>query len=162
MNNLKICVYPGSFDPITNGHLDIIQRASKMFDKLIVAVLVNPNKKSTFTLEERVQLIKDCIGSDTDIEVDSFTGLLVDYLKTRNANIVVKGLRVVADFEMEFQMALLNKNLNPNIETIFLMTNHKYSYLSSSMVREIASLGADIDEFVPKIIRKKIMEKLKE
>ena len=156
---MKICVYPGSFDPITNGHLDIIERASKIFDKLVVAVLVNPNKKPAFTLEERVELIRDCVGSDPKIEVDSFSGLLTDYLQKKGINVIVKGLRVVTDFEYEFQMALLNKNLNPDIETIFMMTNNKYSYLSSSAVKEIAAFGANIDEFVPEMIKKKILDK---
>ncbi len=156
---MKICVYPGSFDPITNGHLDIIDRASKVFDKLIVAVLVNPGKNPVFTLEERVQLIKDSIGDAPNIEVDSFSGLLIDYMINKNSKIIIKGLRVVTDFEYEFQMALLNKNLNPDIETVFMMTNSKYSYLSSSMIKEIASLGANIDEFVPDIIKNKILDK---
>lgn len=156
---MKVCVYPGSFDPITNGHLDIIDRASKVFDRLIVAVVVNPNKNPVFTLEERVQLIKDSIGDVSNIEVDSFSGLLIDYMNKKNSRIIIKGLRVVTDFEYEFQMALLNKNLNPDIETVFMMTNSKYSYLSSSMIKEIASLGANIDEFVPHIIKDKILDK---
>jgi len=157
---LRVCVYPGSFDPITNGHLDIIERASKIFDKLVVAVLVNPSKKPAFTLEERVELIKDCVRENPCIEVDSFSGLLIDYMKQKGANIVIKGLRVVTDFEYEFQMALLNKNLNPCIETIFMMTNNKFSYLSSSMIKEVARLGANIHEFVPEVIKHKILDKL--
>lgn len=157
---MRVCVYPGSFDPITNGHLDIIERASKIFDKLVVAVLVNPSKKPAFTLEERVELIKDCVRENPCIEVDSFSGLLIDYMKQKGANIVIKGLRVVTDFEYEFQMALLNKNLNPCIETIFMMTNNKFSYLSSSMIKEVARLGANIHEFVPEVIKHKILDKL--
>lgn len=158
---MKVCVYPGSFDPITNGHLDIIERASRIFDKLIVAVLVNSSKKSTFSLEERVGLIKECIKDKSNIEVDSFSGLLIDYMRLKGANVVIKGLRVVTDFEYEFQMALLNKNLDPDIETIFMMTNNKFSYISSSMVKEIARFGANMDEFVPEVIKKKILDKLK-
>lgn len=157
---MKVCVYPGSFDPITNGHLDIIERASKIFDKLIVAVVCNPNKRPAFSLEERVDLIKECIKDYDNVEVDHFCGLLIDYLKEKGANVVVKGLRVVTDFEYEFQMALLNKNLDPEIETVFMMTNNKFSYISSSMVKEIALFGANIEEFVPLVIKQKVLEKL--
>lgn len=157
---MRACVYPGSFDPITNGHLDIIERAARIHDKLIVAVLVNPNKKPVFSLDERVQLIKDCVRNNPKVQVDSFSGLLIDYMRQKNVSIIVKGLRVVTDFEYEFQMALLNKNLDPDIETIFMMTNSKYSYISSSIIKEIAMLGANIDEFVPEIIRDKILDKL--
>lgn len=157
---MSICIYPGSFDPITNGHLDIIDRASKIFDKLIVSVVANPNKQPVFTLEERVGFIKECIKDYDNIEVDSFNGLLIDYVKEKGALVILKGLRVIADFEYEFQMALLNKNLNPEIETIFMMTNNKYSYISSSLIKEIAKLGANLDEFVPKAIKEKILFKL--
>lgn len=157
---MKKCVYPGSFDPITNGHLDIIERAAKIFDKLIVAVLVNPNKTCTFSLEERVELIRECVKDNPKIEVDSFSGLLIDYLKQKDINVIIKGLRIVADFEYEFQMALLNKSLNPEIETVFMMTNSRFSYISSSMVKELAKLGANIEEFIPKTIADKVMKKL--
>ncbi len=158
---MKVCVYPGSFDPITKGHMDIIERASKIFDKLIIAVLVNSNKKAAFSLDERVELIKACIAGKPNIEVDSFNGLLIDYMNHKKANVIVKGLRVVTDFEYEFQMALLNKNLDPDIETIFMMTNSKYSYLSSSIVRELASLGANVDEFVPQVIKSRVLDKFR-
>jgi len=158
---LRICIYPGSFDPITNGHLDIIERASKLFDKLIVAVTVNPNKNPAFSLEEREELIRECVKDYYNVEVDSFEGLLIDYVNAKGACAVVKGLRVVNDFEYEFQMALLNKTLSPNVETIFLMTNSEYSYISSSMIKEIAKLGADIKDFVPKQILNKILNKLR-
>ena len=157
---MKVCVYPGSFDPITYGHLDIIERASKIFDKLIVAVSCNPNKVPAFSAEERVDLIKDCVKDFKNVEVDHFCGLLIDYLKQKDATVVIKGLRVIADFEYEFQMALLNKNLDPNIETVFMMTNNKFSYISSSMVKEIAILGANIEEFVPAEIKQKVLDKL--
>ncbi|MGE5329721.1 MAG: pantetheine-phosphate adenylyltransferase [Deltaproteobacteria bacterium] len=157
---MKVCVYPGSFDPITYGHLDIIERASKIFDKLIVAVSCNPNKIPAFSLEERVELIQDCIKDYGNVEVDYFCGLLIDYLKQKGATVVVKGLRVITDFEYEFQMALLNKNLDPDIETVFMMTNNKFSYISSSMVKEIARLGANIEEFVPTVIKQKVLDKL--
>ncbi len=158
---MKVCVYPGSFDPITKGHMDIIERASKIFDRLIIAVLVNSNKQAAFSLDERVDLIKACISGNPNIEVDSFKGLLIDYMNQKKANVIVKGLRVVTDFEYEFQMALLNKNLDADIETIFMMTNSKYSYLSSSIVRELASLGANIDEFVPEIIKNRVLDKFR-
>jgi pantetheine-phosphate adenylyltransferase len=158
---LRVCVYPGSFDPITNGHLDIIERASKIFDKLIVSVVENPSKQPIFTLKERVELIKECVKDYKNIEVDSFTGLLTDHVKEKGAFTIVKGLRIIADFEYEFQMALLNKNIEPKIETIFMMTNSKYSYISSTMIKEIAKLGANLDEFVPKIIKEKLLYKLR-
>ena len=158
---MRVCIYPGSFDPITNGHLDIIERASKIFDKLIVSVVENPSKQPVFTLKERVELIKECVKVYENIEVDSFTGLLTDYVKEKGASTIVKGLRIVADFEYEFQMALLNKSISPEIETIFMMTNSKYSYISSTMIKEIARLGANLDEFVPKIIKEKLLYKLR-
>jgi len=157
---LKIGVYPGSFDPVTNGHLDIIERASKIFDKLIVAVLVNPNKTPTFDLDERVGFLRDVTSHLTNVEIDAFTGLLIDFMKEKNAKVIIKGLRAVSDFEYEFQMALLNKKLDPSIETIFMMTNSKYSYLSSSMVKEVARFGGCITDLVPKKIASKVMRKI--
>jgi len=157
---LKIGVYPGSFDPVTNGHLDIIERASKIFDKLIVAVLVNPNKTPVFDIEERVELLKETTEHLPNVEVKAFKGLLIDFMKRENAKVIVKGLRAVSDFEYEFQMALLNKKLEPSIETIFMMTNSKYSYLSSSMVKEVARFGGCIEDLVPEKIAKKVMKKL--
>jgi pantetheine-phosphate adenylyltransferase len=157
---LKIGVYPGSFDPVTNGHLDIIERASKIFDKLIVAVLVNPNKTPVFDIEERVELLKETTEHLPNVEVKAFKGLLIDFMKQENAKVIVKGLRAVSDFEYEFQMALLNKKLEPSIETIFMMTNSKYSYLSSSMVKEVARFGGCIEDLVPEKIAKKVMKKL--
>jgi len=160
VDNLKIGVYPGSFDPVTNGHLDIIERASKIFDKLIVAVLVNPNKTPVFDIEERVELLKETTEHLPNVEVKAFKGLLIDFMKQENAKVIVKGLRAVSDFEYEFQMALLNKKLEPSIETIFMMTNSKYSYLSSSMVKEVARFGGCIEDLVPEKIAKKVMKKL--
>jgi len=157
---LKIGVYPGSFDPVTNGHLDIIERASKIFDKLIVAVLVNPNKTPVFDIEERVELLKETTEHLPNVEIKAFKGLLIDFMKQENAKVIVKGLRAVSDFEYEFQMALLNKKLEPSIETIFMMTNSKYSYLSSSMVKEVARFGGCIEDLVPEKIAKKVMKKL--
>ena len=128
---MNIAIYPGSFDPITNGHLDIIDRASRIYDKLIVSVLQNPNKNPMFTLEERVKLIKEVVKSYDNVTIDSFSGLLIDYAKSQNANVIIKGLRAVSDFEYEFQMALMNRKLSSDIETVFLMTSSQYSYLSS-------------------------------
>lgn len=154
-------MYPGSFDPVTNGHLDIIQRASRIYDKLIVGVLNNPSKKTPmFSVEERIDLIRSVTADIPNVEVDSFTGLLVDFAKAKGAQVIVKGLRTVADFEYEFQMALLNKALNPEYETVFLMTDTKYSYISSSMVKELAGFKGDLTGLVPGEIIEKIKEKI--
>ena len=146
---MRIAVYPGSFDPITNGHLDIIERASKIFDKVIVGVLNNKNKSPKFSADERVMLIKTVTSHLKNIEVASFDGLLVDFARTYGANVIIKGLRTVNDFEYEFQMALLNKTLDNECETMFMMTNSKYSYISSSMVNELASYKGDLAGLVP-------------
>jgi len=154
-------VYPGSFDPVTNGHLDIISRAIKICDRLIVAVGSNESKKPAFTVDERMELLKSALDGQPDIEVTSFSGLLVDFLKKTKVNIVIKGLRAMSDFEYEFQMALLNKNLEPDVETLFMMTGGNYSYLSSSAVREIARNSGSIDGLVPDCIKERIMIKLR-
>lgn len=146
---MKIAVCPGSFDPITKGHIDIITRAAKLFDKVIVAVSINPDKKGFFSLDERVEFIKLSTNHIKNIEIDVVTDLLADYAKRVNACAIVKGLRAVTDFEYEFQMALANKKLNPEAETIFLTTASENMYLSSSLVRQIASFGGDISDFVP-------------
>lgn len=160
---MKTAIYPGSFDPVTNGHLDVIQRAAKVFDRLIVAVLINANKKPSFTVEERVELIKAAIPEDSGCEiiVSSFDGLLADYAEQVGATAVVKGLRAMSDFEYEFQMALLNRKINPNLDTMFFMTSERYMYLSSSIVREIGRLGGDISDFVPPVIQARVVEKLR-
>lgn len=155
-----ILVYPGSFDPITNGHLDIITRAVCICDKLIVAVGNNENKKPAFTAEERIDLIRTALEGRKDIEVTGFTGLLADFVKKVGARAVIKGLRAMSDFEYEFQMALLNKSLEPDMETLFMMTSVNYSYLSSSAVKEIARNGGSIDGLVPDCIRDRIVKKL--
>lgn len=155
-----ICVYPGSFDPITNGHLDIISRAIKICDKLIVAVGSNESKKPAFSVDERIEFIKCALGGQPDIEVTSFSGLLVKFLKKVGAKAVIKGLRAMSDFEYEFQMALLNKTLEPDIETLFMMTGVNYSYLSSSAVKEIAKNGGSINGLVPECIKDRIVRKL--
>lgn len=157
---MKICAYPGSFDPVTNGHLDIIYRCAKLFDKVVVAVGNNTSKNYLFSLEERVELLKTVLKDNPKIEVDSFSGLLVDYLRNRGINFIIKGLRAVSDFEYEFQMASINKIQNPDIETLFMMADVNYTYLSSSAVKELARYGGNLDGFVPDCIKDKIYEKL--
>jgi len=156
---MKRAVYPGSFDPITFGHLDIIERSAKMVDELVVAVLRNSAKNSLFSLEERVNMIEELTKDLPNVKVETFDGLLVDYMSQIDANIIVRGLRAVTDFEYELQIAQMNHVLKDNAETIFLITNLKYSYLSSSLVKEIASYGGDISKFVPAQLMDRIYEK---
>lgn len=156
---MKRAVYPGSFDPITFGHLDIIERSAKMVDELVIAVLRNSAKNSLFSLEERVNMIRELTKDLPNVRVETFDGLLVDYMSQIDANIIVRGLRAVTDFEYELQIAQMNHVLKDNVETIFLITNLKYSYLSSSLVKEIASYGGDISKFVPAQLMDRIYEK---
>ncbi|WP_027623425.1 pantetheine-phosphate adenylyltransferase [Clostridium lundense] len=157
---MNIAVYPGSFDPITNGHLDIIERASKTFDQVIVGILVNPDKKGLFSIEERERLIERVIKHIPNARVESFSGLLVNFMKERDIKVIIKGLRAVSDFEYEFQMALMNKKLNPNIETLFMMTDAKYSFLSSSSVKQVAMFGGSINGLVPDEIIEDVMYRM--
>ena len=158
-DNIAIC--PGSFDPITIGHLDIISRSAKMFSKVIVVVMSNVYKSSgSFTVEERVEMIKKSVADIPNVEVDHFDGLLADYAASKNAKAIIKGLRAVTDFEYEFQMALTNKKLNPNLETLFLTTSAENMYLSSSMVKQIAAMGGDISHFVPQVIKQDIINRI--
>lgn len=154
-------VYPGSFDPVTYGHLDIIKRISKKVNHLVVAVLNNPSKKSTFSLEEKIQLLKETTKGLDNVEIDSFQGLLTDYTKKKGCTTLIKGLRAVSDFEYEMQMALVNKKMNDEIETLFMAASTKYSYLSSSIVKEIAGLGGDISCFVPSVVEDALKNKYK-
>ena len=157
---MKTVICPGSFDPVTKGHMDIIDRASKLFDKVVVAVLNNSAKNPSFTIEERIELLKQTTGHLKNVEISTFDGLLVDFAKIKGASAVVKGLRAVTDFEYEFQMSMINKKLCPEVETIFLNTSQEYMYLSSSVVKQIAAAGGDISVFVPEEIRDKIVGRL--
>ena len=156
---MKIGVYPGSFDPITNGHIDIIDRARKLFDKVYVAVIRNPDKEPAFSILDRIEMVKAALKGKKGIEVDSFDGLLVQYVKKVKAHAIIRGLRAVSDFDYEFQMALTNRKMDSTIETVFLMTDYKFSYLSSSFVKQIARLGGDVSSFVPKGVEKKLKGK---
>ena len=158
---MRVAVYPGSFDPITNGHLDIIERALKVFDKVIVAILINPTKKGLFSVEERVELIKEVSKDFDNVEVESFEGLLVDFLAKKDTNIIIKGLRAVSDFEYEFQMALMNNKLNSDVETVFMMTSAEYSYLSSSSVKQVAFFDGSVEGLIPSMIIEKLKEKVR-
>ncbi|WP_234121114.1 pantetheine-phosphate adenylyltransferase [Clostridium hydrogenum] len=157
---MKVAVYPGSFDPITNGHLDIIERSSKVFDKVLVGVLVNPEKEGLFTIEERVKLIERTIKPYSNVYVKSFNGLLVDFMRENNSNVMVKGLRSVADFEYELQMSLINKKLDPNVETVCMMTSSEFSFLSSTSIKQVALLGGCIKGLVPDEIAKDVSKKI--
>ena len=157
---MKIAISPGSFDPITKGHIDIIERTSKLFDKVYAVVMVNPSKVPTFTTEERIEMIRQTTSHIPNVEVESYAGLIADYAKEKGACTLVKGLRAVTDFEYEFQQALTNKKLNPELETLFMVTNQEYMYLSSTIVRQIANFGGDISQFVPPEIKDKLVEKM--
>ncbi|MDT8859142.1 pantetheine-phosphate adenylyltransferase [Alkalihalobacillus sp. MEB130] len=157
MTSIAVC--PGSFDPVTLGHLDIITRGASVFDKVIVAVLHNRNKQPMFSVEERVLLLQEVTKDLKNVEVDSFNGLLIDYVKEKKANTIIRGLRAVSDFEYEMQAASINKKLGPEIETFFMMTNNHYSYLSSSIVKEVAKYNADVSDIVPEAVAKALRKK---
>jgi len=152
----SIAIYPGTFDPITNGHVDVIHRATEIFPHVVVLVAQNPSKQPLFDSEERSDMIRKIFARDRRVEVDSFDGLLVDYVSQRKAKAIIRGLRAVSDFEYEFQMALTNRKLAPWIDTIFLVPDEKYTYLNSTIVREVARLGGDISNFVPPLVRKRL------
>jgi pantetheine-phosphate adenylyltransferase len=159
MKKAKIAVYPGTFDPVTYGHIDLIKRATKIFDRVIVAVADNPSKGTLFSVEERVSMLKDAVKGMKSVIVDDFDGLVVDYVKRSGANVMIRGLRMLSDFEYEFQMALTNRKLNGEIETIFMMPSESYSYVSSKLIKEAVSLGADVSNFVPAKVQKRLNEK---
>ena len=158
---MKIAIYPGSFDPITNGHLDVLERAMNLFDKVIISVARNSTKNPLFSEQERLELIREVVKKYKQVEVDSFEGLLVDYAKKKDATAVVRGLRAISDFEYELQMALMNRKLNPEVQTVFLMPNERYTYLNSTIVREISRLGGDVNDFVPQIVKQALDRKFK-
>jgi pantetheine-phosphate adenylyltransferase len=155
----RAVIYPGSFDPLTNGHLSLIHRALRMFDRVIVAIAVNPKKEPLFSTEERRALISDAVANNPRVEVDAFEGLLVDFARRRNVQVVMRGLRAVSDFEYEFQMANMNRKLDREIETVFVMTGEDYFYISSQLVREVASLGGDVKGLVPANVLAKLTER---
>lgn len=157
----KTAIYPGSFDPVTNGHIDLIARAAKIFDKVIVAVAHNYHKKPIFTTPERVKMLKETTKGIKGVTVESFDGLVIDYAHKKKVNVLIRGLRMISDFEYEFQMALTNRRLAPDVETVFLMPSESYAFLSSTLLKEAAALGADVSQFVPKFVEKPLKERLR-
>lgn len=160
----KLAIYPGSFDPITNGHIDLVQRSLKLFEKVIIAVATNSRKKTLFTIEERVQLIREVFQSEDPnrLEIDTFTGLTVDYARKRGARIIIRGLRAVTDFDYEYAIALMNSKLAPDIETLFLMANNEHSFVSSSIVKEVARHGRSVSNQVPEVVNDALLKKFQE
>jgi pantetheine-phosphate adenylyltransferase len=154
-----LAVYPGSFDPLTNGHVDIISRGARMFDRIIVAILVNAEKSPMFSMEERVEIAREVFKPHPQVEVDTFNGLLVDYVQRKQAQVIVRGLRAVSDFEFEFQMALMNQRLNPTIETVFMMPAEQYTYISSRLIKEVFTLGGRVHGLVPELVEQRLREK---
>jgi len=158
---MSIAVYPGSFDPITNGHIDVIRRGTKVFDRLIVAVADNPAKQALFTKEERTDMIRDVTKGFKNVEIDSFDGLVVDYVHRKKAGVILRGIRTISDFEYEYQMALTNRTFAQDIETMFVMTHEEYSFVSSRLIKEAVSMGGDVSSFVPKDVEKRLKQKFK-
>jgi len=157
----RVAIYPGSFDPLTLGHVDIIERGSALFDSIVVAVLRNVDKSPLFTVDERLEMIRHTFRERGNVEADSFSGLLVDYASSRKATTIVRGIRAISDFEYEFQMALMNRRLAPGIETVFMMPAEEYSYVSSKLVKEVASLGGSVSGLVPEDVEKKLLERVR-
>ncbi len=155
----RLAVYPGSFDPLTNGHVDIISRGARLFDRIIVAILVNGEKAPLFTMDERLEIARDVFRDQPNVEVDTFDGLLVDYVARRNAHVIVRGLRAISDFEFEFQMALMNRRLNSSIETVFMMPAEQYTYISSRLIKEVFALGGRVSGLVPETVETRLREK---
>ena len=154
----SLAVFPGSFDPITNGHLDIVERGLNVFDRVRLAILVNPEKKPLFSIDERVKLIRETYAANPRVEVDTFSGLLVDYAERVGATVIIRGIRAISDFEYEFQMALMNRRLNPSIETVFMMPAESYSYVSSRLVKEVFQLGGRVSDLVPPVVERRLCE----
>ena len=157
--NGRLAVFPGSFDPLTNGHVDIILRSAHLFERVIVAVLVNADKKPLFTSDERVAIVREVFREYANVEVESFDGLLVDYVAARKADVIVRGLRALSDFETEFQMALMNRRLSPHIETVFMMPAEQYTYISSRLIKEVFSLGGQVRGLVPEVVESRLRDK---
>ena len=155
----RIAVYPGSFDPLTNGHIDIIQRGARLFDRIVIAILINIGKSPLFTIEERVQIVREVFRDQPNVEVDTFEGLLVDYARHREASVIVRGLRAFSDFEYELQMALMNRRLGPDLETVFMMPAEAYTYVSARLVKEVFALGGSIDGLVPEVVGARLCRK---
>ena|SRR6202043_2259481 len=155
-----VAVYPGSFDPLTNGHVDIIMRGARLFDRIIVAILVNAEKLPLFSMDERIEIARAVFKDHENVEVDTFDGLLVDYIERRGAQVIVRGLRAVSDFEFEFQMALMNQRLNPKIETVFMMPAEQYTYISSRLIKEVFSLGGRVNGLVPELVEERLRGKV--
>ena len=155
-----LAVYPGSFDPLTNGHVDIITRGARLFDRIVVAILVNAEKAPLFSMQERVEIARDVFRDRRNVEVDTFDGLLVDYVERREAQVIVRGLRAVSDFEFEFQMALMNRRLSPNVETVFMMPAEQYTYISSRLIKEVLALGGRVSGLVPELVEQRLRQKV--
>ncbi|OGQ17748.1 MAG: pantetheine-phosphate adenylyltransferase [Deltaproteobacteria bacterium RIFCSPHIGHO2_02_FULL_40_11] len=158
-NVSKLAIYPGSFDPVTNGHIDIVQRSLKIFDTVIVLVASHAQKQGLFTLKEKMEMLQEAFGKELRVKIDSTTGLLVEYAKSKKAHAIIRGLRAISDFEFEFQMESMNKRLYPNLETIFMMTGSNHHFISSSLVREVASLGGNLKDIVPHFIEARLRKK---
>ena len=156
---MSVAIYPGSFDPLTNGHVDIIQRGARLFDRIIVAMLINMDKAPLFTLPERVEIAREVFHGTANVEVDTFDGLLVEYARRKHATVIVRGLRAISDFEFEMQMALMNRRLNPDVETAFMMPAEQYTYVSSRLVKEIVALGGSVAGLVPPTVERRLREK---
>jgi len=157
---MRVAIYPGSFDPLTNGHVDIIERGARLFDRIIVAILVNPEKSPLFSLAERLEIAREVFRGQPNVEIDSFQGLLVDYARRKSARVIVRGLRAVSDFEYEMQMALMNRHLNPEVETVFMMPAEPYTYLSSRLVKEVYALGGSVHNLVPDLVEARLRGKV--